>query len=95
VKLPSAAGRHFRRAGDQRRARFARHTVVAEFVAARRGLGYTIQASSVDFNVAMMFACVVILSMIGVASSQADQARPPARRLLGAALGHVDAPPVS
>ena len=38
--------------------------------AARRGLGYTIQASSVDFNVAMMFACVVILSIMGVTASQ-------------------------
>jgi NitT/TauT family transport system permease protein len=45
-------------------------TVVAEFVASRRGLGHMIAASTVDFNVAQMFACVVILSAIGVTASQ-------------------------
>ncbi len=44
--------------------------VVAEFVSSRRGLGHVIQAASADFNVALMFACIVILSVIGVASSQ-------------------------
>ncbi len=44
--------------------------VIAEFVAARRGLGHAIAASMVDFNVAMMFACIVILSAIGVIGSQ-------------------------
>lgn len=44
--------------------------VVAEFVSSRRGLGHVIAASSADFNVAMMFACIVILSVIGVISSQ-------------------------
>jgi NitT/TauT family transport system permease protein len=69
VKLPSALGGIF--AGLEISVVLALlGTVVAEFVAARRGLGYTIQASSVDFNVAMMFACVVILSMMGVAASQ-------------------------
>jgi NitT/TauT family transport system permease protein len=45
-------------------------TVVAEFVSSREGLGHTIQASTVDLNVAMMFACVVILAAIGVTSTQ-------------------------
>lgn len=44
--------------------------VVAELVASRRGLGYVIQASTVDFNIAMMFACVIVLAAIGVISTQ-------------------------
>lgn len=44
--------------------------VVAEFVSSRRGLGHEIQAASADFNVAFMFACIVILSVIGVVLSQ-------------------------
>lgn len=45
-------------------------TVVAEFVSSREGLGHTIQASTTDLNVAMMFACVAILSAMGVISTQ-------------------------
>ena len=41
-------------------------TVVAEFVSSRAGLGHMIQASTVDLNVAMMFACVIVLAVIGV-----------------------------
>jgi NitT/TauT family transport system permease protein len=44
--------------------------VVAELVASRRGLGHVIEASTVDFNVAMMFACVIILAAIGVIGTQ-------------------------
>jgi NitT/TauT family transport system permease protein len=44
--------------------------VVSELVASRRGLGYVIQASTVDFNMAMMFACIIILAAIGVISTQ-------------------------
>lgn len=44
--------------------------VVSELVAARAGLGHVIAASGVNFNVAMMFACVVILSAMGVIGSQ-------------------------
>jgi NitT/TauT family transport system permease protein len=44
--------------------------VVAEFVSSRTGLGHVIQAASADFNVALMFASIVILSLIGVLSSQ-------------------------
>jgi NitT/TauT family transport system permease protein len=44
--------------------------VVAEFVSSRNGLGHVIQAASADFNVALMFASIVILSLIGVLSSQ-------------------------
>jgi NitT/TauT family transport system permease protein len=69
VKLPSALGGIF--AGLEISVVLALlGAIVAEFVAARRGLGYTIQASSVEFNVAMMFACVVILSVMGVTASQ-------------------------
>ena len=44
--------------------------VVAEFVSSRRGLGHVIQAASADFNVALMFASIIVLSVIGVVSSQ-------------------------
>jgi NitT/TauT family transport system permease protein len=44
--------------------------VVAEFVSSRHGLGHVIQAASADFNVALMFASVVVLSIIGVLSTQ-------------------------
>jgi NitT/TauT family transport system permease protein len=44
--------------------------VVAEFVSSRSGLGHVIAAASADFNVALMFASIVILSLIGVLSSQ-------------------------
>ncbi len=44
--------------------------VVAELVASRRGLGHVIEASTVDFNVAMIFACVIVLAAIGVISTQ-------------------------
>jgi NitT/TauT family transport system permease protein len=44
--------------------------VVAEFVSSRRGLGHVIQAASADFNVSLMFASIVILSIIGVLSTQ-------------------------
>ena len=44
--------------------------VVAEFVSSREGLGHMIQASTVDLNVAMMFACAIILAVIGVILTQ-------------------------
>jgi NitT/TauT family transport system permease protein len=44
--------------------------VVSELVASRRGLGHVIEASTVDFNVAMIFACVIVLAAIGVISTQ-------------------------
>jgi NitT/TauT family transport system permease protein len=69
VKLPSAAGAIF--AGLEISIVLALlGAVVAELVASRRGLGHVIESSAVDFNVAMMFACVVILSVIGVIGSQ-------------------------
>lgn len=40
--------------------------VVAEFISSRAGLGHRIQASTVDLNVAVMFACVIILAVMGV-----------------------------
>jgi len=69
VKLPAAFGGIF--AGLQISVVLALlGTVVAEFVSSRHGLGHTIAASTVDLNVAMMFACVVILSAIGVTATQ-------------------------
>ncbi|WP_428248334.1 ABC transporter permease [Ferrovibrio sp.] len=40
--------------------------VVGEFVAAKQGLGYLIQASSMNFDVGTMFTSVFTLSMIGI-----------------------------
>jgi len=40
--------------------------VVGEFVAAKQGLGYMIQASSMNFDVGAMFTSVFTLSMIGI-----------------------------
>lgn len=69
VKVPSAAGHIF--AGLQISVILALlGTVVAELVASRRGLGHVIAAAGLDFDVAMMFACVVILATIGVLASQ-------------------------
>jgi NitT/TauT family transport system permease protein len=44
--------------------------VVAEFVSSRRGLGHVIEAASADFNVALMFASIVVLSVMGVLATQ-------------------------
>lgn len=44
--------------------------VMSELVASSSGLGHVIEASGVEFNVAMMFACVIILAAIGVIASQ-------------------------
>lgn len=44
--------------------------VMSELVASSKGLGHVIEASGVEFNVAMMFACVIILATIGVIASQ-------------------------
>ncbi|MBX3518642.1 MAG: ABC transporter permease [Xanthobacteraceae bacterium] len=72
VKVPSAAGHIF--AGLQISVVLALlGTVVAELVASRRGLGHVIAAAGLDFDVAMMFACVVILATIGVLASQLIQ----------------------
>jgi NitT/TauT family transport system permease protein len=69
VKVPSATGAIF--AGLEISIVLALlGVVVSELVAARLGLGHVIAASGVDFNVAMMFACVVILSAMGVIASQ-------------------------
>jgi len=69
VKVPSAAGHIF--AGLQISVIMALlGAVVSELVASRRGLGHVIAASGLDFDVAMMFACVVILATLGVLASQ-------------------------
>jgi NitT/TauT family transport system permease protein len=69
VKLPSAAGAIF--AGLQIAVVLALiGAVVAEFVASTAGLGNLIQAAGVNLNVPIMFAAIIILSAIGVISSQ-------------------------
>lgn len=69
VKLPSATGPIF--AGLEISMVLAlQGAVIAEFVASRAGLGHMIESSRVNFDVALMFACVIILSVIGVVSTQ-------------------------
>ena len=41
-------------------------TVLSEMIAAQRGLGYVIQSSTMTFDIPLMFACAVILAVIGV-----------------------------
>jgi len=68
VKLPSAAGSIF--AGLQIGVVLALiGAVVGEFVSSKEGLGYLIQASTLSFDVATMFASVVSLSIIGITAS--------------------------
>lgn len=68
IKLPSAAGSIF--AGLQVGLVLALlGAVVGEFVAAQEGLGSLIQASSLNFDVPVMFACIITLALIGAISS--------------------------
>ncbi|WP_270934088.1 ABC transporter permease [Falsiroseomonas oryzae] len=68
VKLPSAASAIF--AGLQVALVLALlGAVVGEFVASQRGLGNLIQASSLNFDVATMFASIFTLAIIGVTAS--------------------------
>lgn len=68
VKIPSAAGSIF--AGLQVALVLALlGAVVGEFVASQRGLGNLIQASSLNFDVATMFASIFTLALIGVLAS--------------------------
>jgi NitT/TauT family transport system permease protein len=65
VKLPSAAGAVF--AGLQISVVLALiGAVVGEFIAARQGLGFLIQASTLSFDVATMFAAIFSLAIVGV-----------------------------
>ncbi len=43
--------------------------VVGEFVASQQGLGSLIQAASLNFDVPVMFACIVTLGLMGAAAS--------------------------
>ena len=64
VRLPSAAGSIF--AGLQVALVMALlGAVVGEFVAAQEGLGSLIQASSLNFEVPVMFACILTLAAMG------------------------------
>ena len=68
IKLPSAAGSIF--AGLQVGLVLALlGAVVGEFVAAQEGLGSLIQASSLNFDVPVMFACIVPLAAMGAVAS--------------------------
>lgn len=65
VKLPSAAMNIF--AGLQIAVVLALiGAVVGEFVSAKSGLGYLIQSSTLNFDVATMFAAIISLSLIGI-----------------------------
>jgi NitT/TauT family transport system permease protein len=68
VKLPTAAGSIF--AGLQISVVLALiGAVVGEFIAARQGLGFLIQSSTVNFDVATMFAAIFSLAFIGVVAT--------------------------
>lgn len=65
VKLPTAAGAIF--AGLQISVVLALiGAVVGEFVAAQKGLGHLIQSSTLNFDVATMFAAIISLAIVGV-----------------------------
>lgn len=70
VKLPSALGHIF--AGLQVSIILAiLGAVVSELISSKFGLGNVIQAAAMNFDVAMMFACVIILSVMGILATQA------------------------
>ena len=69
VKLPSAAGHIF--AGLQISVVLGLiGAVVSEFVSSTQGLGYLIQAASINMDVATMFACLFSLIAIGLGGMQ-------------------------
>jgi len=69
VKMPAAASHIF--AGLQTTIILAMlGTVISEMISAERGLGFFIQASMFTFDVPMMFACTIILAVIGVCAMQ-------------------------
>lgn len=69
VKLPAALPHMF--AGFQISMVLAvLGTVLSEMIAAQRGLGHVIQSSSVNFDMPMMFACTVVLAVIGVSTTR-------------------------
>lgn len=68
VKLPSAAASIF--AGLQVALVLALlGAVVGEFVASQQGLGSLIQASSLNFDVPVMFVCIITLAAMGLLAS--------------------------
>lgn len=69
VKLPASLGHIF--AGLQVSIILAiLGAVVSELVASKYGLGNVIASSALNFDVAMMFACVLILSLMGIIATQ-------------------------
>lgn len=72
VKVPSAATSIF--AGLEISVVLALlGVVVTELIASRAGIGHIIATAGADFNVALMFACVIVLSVLGVVASQIIQ----------------------
>jgi NitT/TauT family transport system permease protein len=68
VKVPAALGTIF--AGLQIAVVLALiGAVVGEFVTSRRGLGFLIQSSTLNFDVPLMFAAIISLSLIGIAGT--------------------------
>ncbi|MEL3891995.1 ABC transporter permease [Ferrovibrio sp. MS7] len=68
VKLPTAASSIF--AGLQISVVLALiGAVVAEFIAAQKGLGYLIQSSTLNFDVATMFAAIISLAFVGIVAT--------------------------
>jgi NitT/TauT family transport system permease protein len=43
--------------------------VVSEFIAATAGLGYVIKARSLELDISMMFAAILVLCAMGVAGA--------------------------
>lgn len=69
VKLPAAAGHIF--AGLQISVVLSLiGAVVSEFVSSTKGLGFLIQAASVNVDLATMFACLFSLILIGLGGTQ-------------------------
>lgn len=69
VKVPTALSHIF--AGLQTTVILAMlGTVISEMISAERGLGFYIQSSMFTFDVPMMFACTIILAVIGVIAMQ-------------------------
>ncbi len=69
VKLPSAMSHIF--AGLQVGIILAiLGAVVSELISSKLGLGTVIQASALNFDVATMFACVIVLSVMGILATQ-------------------------
>jgi len=69
VKLPSAANSIF--AGLQVAVALALiGAVVGEFLASSKGLGYMVASATVNMNVSLMFAGIVVLAVLGIVGTE-------------------------